>query len=357
MRRSISAKFSPAPLNNIVSSSLRFSCGDDQVELPPGQLWAASSTLPTYRDTSTETLLSLVAAIERGERWQDVVAKQYAQSYPWLHQIISNPARDLFVRQNPPAAGSRILDIGAGWGQISLPLARQPDLKVTALEPTPERIAFIRAAAAQEKSVDRIHFIQAGFQTIRFEPVFDLVCCIGVLEWVPKFQPGEPRAVQLSFLEKIRASLRPGGKCHVGIENRLGLKYLLGARDDHTGLRNVSVFDAALARSKHQVATAQELRAFTYSHAEYLALFRDAGFTDIQTHGAFPDYKLPELILPVTSGSDFNRTLLEGKIPREHDGINGETLAHPEEYLSHYRSLAEMGVAQFFCPSYFFVLQ
>ena len=104
------------------------------------------------------------------------------------------------------------------------------------------------------------------------EPIFDLVCCIGVLEWVPKFQGGDPRKVQLAFLRRMRSTLRPGGKCYVGIENRLGLKYFMGGRDDHTGQRNVGVFDQTLAAAKHRTITGEELRVFTYSHAEYLAL-------------------------------------------------------------------------------------
>lgn len=336
---------------------LNFQFGTEKVQVPAGNLWAAPGKSDHYRDTAAEQLWSIIAEIQNDRPWRDVVAERYAKSNPWLHRIITSPARDLFLRQHPPAAGSQVLDVGAGWGQIALPLARQGNSTITALEPTPERLAFIRAAAAQEQSLDQLHFIQADFQDINFEPVFDLVCCVGVLEWVPKFQPGESRSVQLAFLRGLRSTLRSGGKCYLGIENRLGLKYLLGARDDHTGLRNVSVFDAALAKTKHEGATTQELRAFTYSHAEYMSLFQEAGFTQIQTYGAFPDYKLSELILPCASAEEFNRCLLGNPIPSEHDGVSGETLDRPEEYVSHYRSLAAMGIAQFFCPSYYFILQ
>jgi len=326
--------------------------------LQPGQTWVKiSADSEFYRDTAVDTLRTIIAAVEQGVPWREVVAKHYAQSQPWLHQIITSPARDLFFRQHPPPAGARVLDIGAGWGQIALPLARRPDLQVTALEPTPERIAFIRAAALQEKSADRMHFIQADFQDIAFDPVFDLACCIGVLEWIPKFRSGDPHIVQLNFLRRLRSALRPGGQCCLGIENRFGLKYLLGARDDHTGQRNVSVFDAALATAKHYSLTGQDLRTFTYTHAEYEALFREAGFASIETYAAFPDYKLPELILPCTPAMKLNQAILDTPLPHEHDGLDGHPLAYPEEYLSHYRSLARLGPAQFFCPSFFFVLK
>lgn len=327
------------------------------IALKPGELWAAAPLRDSYRDTAAENILAIVQEIERGVPWRNVVAERYALSQPWLHQIITSHARDLFFRQYPPLSGSKILDIGAGWGQIALALARRSDVQVTALEPTPERIAFIRAAAAQEKVLDRMDFIQADFLELNFEPVFDLACCVGVLEWVPKFRAGEPRQLQIEFLRRMRSTLRPGGKCCVGIENRLGLKYVLGGRDDHTSQHLVSVFDAELAAAKHLAGTGQALRVFTYTHAEYALLFSEAGFTRVETYAAYPDYKLAQLILPFDSPAEINKTLLQVTIPPEHDGVDGHLLPNAADCVSHYRSLARMGVAHFFCPSFFFILQ
>ena len=336
---------------------LRFIHQGDPVFVPSGGHWAAPACDDHYRDTTEQTLQTIVTEIERGRPWREVVAERYAQDYPWLHRIITGPARDLFFRQHPPSPGAEILDVGAGWGQISLPLAHRPDVQVTALEPTPERLAFIRAAAIQEGVTHRLHFIQTRFQAIEFGPTFDLVCCIGVLEWVPKFQTGRPRAVQVEFLRRLRAALKPDGCCYLGIENRLGLKYLLGARDDHTAQRNISVLDANLAAAKHRAATGTELSAFTYMFAEYEILFLEAGFSQIDTYAAFPDYKLPDLILPFNPAEETNKILRTEPIPEEHDGIDGQRLENSSEIHSHYRSLAALGIAHFFAPSFYFVLR
>ncbi len=336
---------------------ISFLHGGKNVTLDAGNIWTAQNEAVSYRDTSAENLRAIIAEVESGVPWRVAVGTRYAESHPWLHQIVTSPARSLFFRQFPPSAGAKILDIGAGWGQIALPLAAGKDAVVTALEPTAERIAFIRAAAVQEKLAERMHFVQADFLEVEFQPTFDLICCVGVLEWVPKFHAGDPQQVQLEFLRRMRAALRPGGKCYVGIENRLGLKYFLGGRDDHTSQRNISVFDSALATTKHHAATGEALRVFTYSHAEYLDLFRAAGFHQVETHGAFPDYKLPEIILPFDVPTELNRALLNESIPLEHDGVEGHRLPHQEEYVSHYRSLARMGTAQFFCPSFYFSIQ
>ncbi|HEY4248071.1 MAG TPA: class I SAM-dependent methyltransferase [Lacunisphaera sp.] len=336
---------------------IRFRHRDASIVLKPGESWSAAGAETTYRDTVAESLWSIIEEVKSGTPWRKVVNDRYATSNPWLNQIVTSPARALFFQQNPPAKGSTVLDIGAGWGQIALPLAREHDAHVTALEPTPERLAFIREAARQERVADRMNFVESDFLEVEFEPVFDLVCCIGVLEWVPKFRPGDPREMQVEFLRRMRSVLRPGGSCCVGIENRLGLKYLMGSRDDHTGQRNISVFDATLASTKHRAATGEDLRAFTYSHAEYLQLFHEAGFTHIESFAAFPDYKLPQLILRFNDPVRFNRTLLETKIPPEHDGVDGHLLPDAEQFVSHYRSLAQMGIAHYFCPSFFFSLK
>lgn len=156
----------------------------------------------------------------------------------------------------------------------------------------------------------------------------------------------------------MRHALAPGGRLVVGIENRLGLKYLLGARDDHIALPNIAVLDRASATERYRRATGGELRSFTGSLAEYDELFAGAGFTRPTAFAAFPDYKLPEFIVPV--GPELNRAILGGTaLPTEHDGATGERLDadRQTDLGSHYRSLAALGIAGVFAPSFFLVAE
>jgi SAM-dependent methyltransferase len=322
--------------------------------LRPGKR-VARTVAHAYRDTPAPTASRVIQAVRAGRPWREAVRDEYAHDNSWLCRIIADPARARFFDDQPLAPDSLVLDVGAGWGQMTLPLAAQH--RVVAVEPTPERLEFIMAAAEQERRAERIYFLEADFLEVKFEPVFDAVCCIGVLEWVPKFRPeGEPRAVQLEFLRRLRASLKPDGRAIVGIENRLGLKYLLGARDDHTGLRHTHVFDAALAAARYRSQTEEALRVFTYSLAEYKTLFREAGFIQVSACAAFPDYKLPEVILPLDPPEILNRHILEQGLPPDHDGMDGHLLPNQDELRSHYRSLAEMQLAHAFAPSFFFTL-
>ncbi len=320
--------------------------------LQAGDSWTPQpANAETYRDTSAAELWDIVRDIRAGLPWRDVVANRYAKTNPWLHQIVTSPRRDLFFRQHPPEPAAMVLDIGSGWGQIARPLAGNAKACVTALEPTPERLAFIQAAAHQDGIADSMYFVQGDFFEVDFTTRFDLVTCVGVLEWVPKFHAGNPRDVQIDFLRRIGSLLAPGGRLVIGIENRFGLKYLLGAPDDHIGPPNIAVYDAALASEKWQRHSGQPLRSFTFTRAELDDLLHAAGFISTRFFAALPDYKLPEKILPL--GRETNEHFSTGNLIAEHDGCNGRPLAFQAELESHYRSLAQLGIASDFAPSFF----
>ena len=97
-----------------------------------------------------------------------------------------------------------------------------------------------------------------------------------MLEWVGKFTNSAkpPETAQFGFLKKIKRDLTEEGKLAIGIENRLGIKYLLGANDDHIGLPHISCFSKrAFAKSKFKQKTNQDLQCFTYSLHEYKTCF------------------------------------------------------------------------------------
>ena len=62
---------------------------------------------------------------------------------------------------------------------------------------------------------------------------FDLVVCNGVLEWIGVINDTvEPREAQIAFLQEVKRVLSRRGCLYVGIENRFGLPFFLGALDD-----------------------------------------------------------------------------------------------------------------------------
>jgi SAM-dependent methyltransferase len=308
-----------------------------------------------FRDTTAGDQSTLVAEIEAGRPWRDVVNERYARAKPWLHRIIADRRRTAFFGQLLPAGGGLALDIGSGWGQIARPLAAQRP--VVALEPVAERMAFIRAAARQEGVENNLYFVEADYLDTIFDTRFSVITAIGVLEWAGAFQQdADPQARQNALLRKARQELAPGGALIIGIENRLGLKYLLGSPDDHLGVPDIALHHADLARVRWKQTSGQTLQSFTYSLAELAAMLRAAGFARLAFFGAFPDYKLPDVIVPLgDDGSLVNELLRKGPPTAEHNGYSGDPLptAFQEELGSLYRSLAEDGIAHHFVPSFF----
>lgn len=333
---------------------IRFTHLDRCLNLSPGEVFS----LPReqgFRDTATADLLDLIREIEAGRPWREAVQVRYATARPWLHRIISEPARTTFFDQVLPVDHGLTLDIGAGWGQVCRALATQRT--VVALEPVAERLSFIRAAARQDGVADRLACIGADYFEVRFETRFNTICAIGVLEWVGAFQDKtDPRERQRAFLAKTRRELAPGGSLIVGIENRLGLKYLLGCPDDHLGVPHIACLPADRAGIRWREHANQRLASFTYSRVEMEELLRVAGFTQVEFFAAFPDYKLPRLIVPLDRGQVSGRPASgDQPAPAEHNGYDGTPLPESDQLRLRalYARLAQEGVLPHFVPSFF----
>ena len=337
---------------NEVNGKIVFKVKKQMHSLGVGEIFRAKPE-NCYQDTSEENIRSLIEEIKRGTHWKHAVKEKFKEPNPWLHEIITSRKRTKFIDDFIQPKKFQILDIGAGWGQFTLPLAKQN--QICSLEPTPERLDFIKAAAKQEGIDQNISYIGADYLDVKFENKFDLILSIGVLEWVGAFKTDKPpEEVQKEYLRKIKTELKEHGKLVIGIENRLGLKYLMGANDDHTGLPNISCLTSNLAKVKFKQQVDCELKCFTYSFSEYKKLLLKAGFKNITFHVATPDYKLPTKIFPVKGeASTFNEFLLNNNWINEHDGSNGKTLLNQDQLQSVYFSIAEMNIAHYFAPSFF----
>lgn len=333
---------------------IRFTHRDQAITLEPAQSFGVARE-QGFRDTPSADLHALLQEIESGRPWREAIHARYATSKPWLHRIISAPSRTAFFADVLPREPGLTLDIGAGWGQTCRALAA--DFPVVALEPVAERLAFIQAAAKQDGVNHRLSYLGTDYFDVSFETRFNTICAIGVLEWVGAFQDHtDPQQRQRDFLRKIRTELAPGGSLILGIENRLGLKYLLGCPDDHLGVPHLACLPAPLARQRWQESTGRPLQSFTYSLDELESMLRSAGFEQLEFFAAFPDYKLPENIIAFgPSGQALNSWLTANPPPPEHNGYDGSSLdaSFQSTLRTHYHSLAAQGVAHQFVPSFF----
>jgi len=112
---------------------------------------------------------------------------------------------------------------------------------------------------------------------------YDWISLIGVFEYAKEFGLGEDP--YRTMLLKVKQLLKPGGRLIIAIENKFGLKYWAGCREDHTG----KLFDniQGYPDSAHVV---------TFSKSELENLLLSAGFGGNSFYYPMPDYKLPKSI-------------------------------------------------------------
>jgi hypothetical protein len=132
----------------------------------------------------------------------------------------------------------------------------------------------------------------------------------GVLEWVGRSQAfASPQAAQEAALLQVQRILKPGGHLYLAIENRLGFKYFLGKRDEHTdGLRFTTVLPRWVADLVSRLAGQGRYRTYTYGAGGYRRLLRRAGFQSARLYLALPDYRHPRFLIP-SRGAPFRYVL------------------------------------------------
>ena len=132
----------------------------------------------------------------------------------------------------------------------------------------------------KNKAFSNLEIYVGNFLDINIETKYDYVTLIGVLEYSIYYVGGDDPFV--SMLQKAREYLKPGGKLIIAIENKYGLKYWSGAREDHTG----KFFDGISGYNSVE-------RVNTFSKNKLEQLISKAGFTESEFFYPFPDYKMP----------------------------------------------------------------
>lgn len=174
---------------------------------------------------------------------------------------------------------SSLLEIGGGCGALSGLFANKVN-QVKVVELSKRRAEIIYNRYMDQNNLE---IIVGNLNDIKFNQKFDYITLIGVLEYAAKFTAGD--APYLDFLKTIRSHLATDGQLIIAIENKFGLKYWCGSREDHTGLEFDSIENYPLDKSVQ-----------TFSKYELTKLLLDAGFISLDFYYPIPDYKLAQVI-------------------------------------------------------------
>lgn len=247
-----------------------------------------------------------------------------ASTWPERYHLSPTRANVIRALDLPPEAV--VLEIGAGCGAVTRYLGERCRT-VDALEPVPSRA---RAARARNRDLPGVEVFVADVSDIPPVPAYDLIVVVGVLEYVGR-GTADP-APYREFLATIAGLLRPGGTLALAIENRLGVKYLCGAPEDHSS----RIFDSVEGYPYGSPAR-------TFSRRELTGLLDGAGLRS-KMLVAFPDYKMPRVVFDATALSGPAESLLfrVPVFPSPDWTVQREQLA---DERSVWRSFVEAGLA------------
>ncbi len=195
----------------------------------------------------------------------------------------------------PMDSESIVLDVGAGMGRSTIPLARVAK-RVVAFDKSILRARFIKRRVASEGLTNVDVFVGDLFDLPLPDHSFDVIGMNGILEWVGlNMSFKDPRDAQVAALKICARLLKPGGYLYVGIENRWALAYLRGK--DHSGIRYTSYMPRIVADLYCRMRGLGSYRTYTYGYRGYQKLFAEA-FPVLETHLLFPGYNDPRTHIP-----------------------------------------------------------
>lgn len=191
-----------------------------------------------------------------------------------------------YIRENvvgwlPIKPTDKVLEIGSGCGAITGILARLAG-SVTCVELSKKRSLI---NAYKNREYDNINILVGNFEDVErgLNEKYDYITLIGVLEYAASYIGGDDP--YNTFLEILKKHLKPDGKIVIAIENRLGMKYFAGCKEDHLGTYFGGI-----------TGYGPDAGVKTFSKERLSKLLADAGLGEHRYYYPYPDYKLPHTI-------------------------------------------------------------
>lgn len=229
-------------------------------------------------DSAEHELFRVVASASNVSLYSEQLI-QYCTS--WVNTYHFSPDRHHLLK---PLEGlikdKNVLELGCGCGAISRYLGEVAS-SLVAVEGSINRG---KVAAERCRDLPNVNVIIDLIQDLEFEAQFDVVTLIGVLEYSQIYVDSDDPIGHV--IQKAKQYLKPNGILIVAIENQLGLKYFAGAPEDH---------GVGIMAGINDIYSDED--PITFGKKELENKFIGEGFEKVDTYLAFPDYKLPSLIV------------------------------------------------------------
>ena len=223
-----------------------------------------------YSDGEIEDVL--LEIVKNNTNYDEVLAND--NRWPILYHL--SPIRQNIINWYPFKANGSCLEIGGGCGAITGALCENlAEVKVVELSKRRSSINLER-----HKHCDNLEIIVGNLNDIHFKQKFDYITLNGVLEYAGSFTHTD--TPYHDFLKQIKQYLKPEGKLIIAIENRYGLKYFAGAKEDHTG-KEFDGLTGYMHTDKVQ----------TFGKKELETLLEESGYPNQEFYYPHPDYKMP----------------------------------------------------------------
>lgn len=196
------------------------------------------------------------------------------KSWPVLYHL--SELRENIVDWLPMDKSMKVLEVGSGCGAITGALARKAG-EVTCIDLSKQR-SLINAYRHSDCGNVTIHV--GNFRDI--EPAlpcdYDYVCLIGVFEYGQSYIGGETPFED--FYKIIKKHVKKGGRLVIAIENKFGLKYWAGCKEDHLGTFFSGIEDYPEGGGVR-----------TFSRKGLEDIFKSCGEKEYSFYYPYPDYK------------------------------------------------------------------
>jgi hypothetical protein len=225
-----------------------------------------------YSDGAVEDeILELVKNHTSGE-FPGIIEER--KSWPLMYHL--STLRENMVDWVPMSRSAKVLEIGSGCGAITGALSRKAG-EVTCIDLSKKRslINAYRHQKAKNITIKVGNFIEIE-ETLDND--YDFIFLIGVFEYAQGYISGKKPYGE--FLSMLKKHLSRQGRILIAIENKYGLKYFAGCKEDHEGIYYAGIENyprGGVAR--------------TFGRSALEQIFYQCGINKAKFYYPYPDYK------------------------------------------------------------------